>query len=116
VFLGHAVTQTQNISEATAQLIDQEVRRLIEEAEAQARQILTDHLGDLHLIAKALLEYETLSNDEIGQILRGEKIVRDDTGGAGHHDRRRRASVPTSSGQGTGTAPGGANPEPQPGV
>lgn len=113
VFLGHAVTQTQNVSEATAQLIDQEVRRLIEEAEGQARQILTDHLDDLHLIAKALLEYETLSNDEIGTILRGEKIIRDDTGGAGSgHDRRRRASVPTSTGQ----APGGANPEPQPGV
>ncbi len=112
VFLGHAVTQTQNVSEATAQLIDQEVRRLIEEAEGKARQILTDHLDDLHLIAKALLEYETLSNDEIGTVLRGEKVVRDDTGGAGAgSDRRRRASVPTS----TGPAPG-ANPEPQPGI
>ena len=115
VFLGHAVTQTQNVSEATAQLIDQEVRRLIEEAEGHARTILTEHLDDLHTISKALLEYETLSNDEIRQILRGEKIVRDDTGGAGP-ERRRRASVPTSSGQGAGTAPGGANPEPQPGV
>jgi cell division protease FtsH len=118
VFLGHAVTQTQNVSEATAQLIDQEVRRLIEEAEGHARKILTDHLDDLHTIAKALLEYETLSNDEIGQILRGEPIVRDDTGGAGSgQDRRRRASVPSS-----GPAPGatgaspGPNPEPQPGV
>jgi cell division protease FtsH len=116
VFLGHAVTQTQNVSEATAQLIDQEVRRLIEEAEGRAHQILTDHLEDLHLIAKALLEYETLSNDEIGTILRGEKIVRDDTGGAGPADRRRRASVPTSSGQGAGGPSPGANPEPQPGV
>jgi len=115
VFLGHAVTQTQNVSEATAQLIDQEVRRLIEEAEGRARLILTDHLDDLHRIAKALLEYETLSNDEIGTILRDEKIVRDDTGGAGPADRRRRASVPTSSGQGAGPSPG-ANPEPQPGV
>jgi cell division protease FtsH len=115
VFLGHAVTQTQNVSEATAQIIDQEVRRLIEEAEGKAKQILTDRLDELHLIAKALLEYETLSNDEISTILRGEKVVRDDTGGAGPADRRRRASVPTSSGQGTGPAPG-ANPEPQPGV
>jgi cell division protease FtsH len=115
VFLGHAVTQTQNVSEATAQIIDQEVRRLIEEAEGTARQILTDRLEDLHLIAKALLEYETLSNDEIGTVLRGEKVVRDDTGGAGPADRRRRASVPTSSGQGAGPSPG-ANPEPQPGV
>src|SRR5579871_3597469 len=44
VFLGHAVTQTQNVSEATAQLIDQEVRRLIEEAEGHAKRILTEHL------------------------------------------------------------------------
>jgi cell division protease FtsH len=116
VFLGHAVTQTQNVSEATAQLIDQEVRRLIEEAESHARKILTDRLEDLHTIAKALLEYETLSNDEIGQILRGEPIVRDDTGGAGSGtDRRRRASVPSSTGSAPGTSPG-ANPEPQPGV
>ena len=112
VFLGHAVTQTQNVSEATAQIIDQEVRRLIEEAEAKARQILTDRIDDLNTLAKALLEYETLSNDEISQVLRGEPVIRDDTGGAGPGtDRRRRASVPTS----TGPSPG-INPEPQPGV
>ncbi len=116
VFLGHAVTQTQNVSEATAQIIDQEVRRLIEEAEGKARHILTEHLDGLHTIAKALLEYETLSSDEINRVLRGEKIVRDDTGGADPGpDRRRRASVPTSSGQNPGTSPG-ANPEPQPGM
>jgi cell division protease FtsH len=112
IFIGHAVTQTQNVSEATAQIIDQEVRRLIEEGEASARKILTERIDELHKIAKALLEYETLSNDEIGQILRDEKIVRDDTGGAGPGtDRRRRSSVPSSA----GPAPG-ANPEPQPGV
>jgi cell division protease FtsH len=106
VFLGHAVTQTQNVSEATAQLIDQEVRRLIEEAEGFARKIITERLDDLHTIAKALLEYETLSNDEIGQILRGEPVVRDDSGGAGSaQDRRRRASVP-SSGPAPGASPG----------
>ncbi|NDH60650.1 MAG: ATP-dependent metallopeptidase FtsH/Yme1/Tma family protein [Alphaproteobacteria bacterium] len=111
VFLGHSVAQTQNISEATSQIIDQEVRRLIEEAEGRARAILTERLDELHKIAKALLEYETLNTEEIGQVLRGERVVRDDTGGAGP-ERRRRASVPTSSG---GPAPG-ANPEPQPGV
>jgi cell division protease FtsH len=111
VFLGHSVAQTQNISEATSQIIDQEVRRLIEEAEGRARVILTERIDELHKIAKALLEYETLGNDEIGQVLRGEKIVRDDTGGAGQ-ERRRRASVPTSS---SGPAPG-ASPEPQPGI
>ena len=78
--------------------------------------LFRSHLDDLHTIAKGLLEYETLSNDEIGTILRGEPVVRDETGGAGQGgDRRRRASVPTSSGPATGTPPG-ANPEPQPGV
>jgi cell division protease FtsH len=116
LFLGHAVTQTQNVSEATAQIIDQEVRRLIEEAEGKAKQILTERIDALHIIAKSLLEYESLSSDEIDQVLRGEKVVRDDTGGAGTGgDRRRRASVPTSSGQNPGPSPG-ANPEPQPGV
>ncbi len=111
VFLGHSVAQTQNISEATSQIIDQEVRRLIEEAEGRARVILTERLDDLHKIAKALLEYETLGTEEIAQVLRGEKVVRDDTGGAGQ-EKRRRASVPTSSGD---PVPGG-NPAPQPGV
>jgi cell division protease FtsH len=99
--------------EATAQLMTRK-SAADRGGRGQGAPILTDRLEDLHLIAKALLEYETLSNDEIGQVLRGEKIVRDDTGGAGSGpDRRRRASVPTSS---TGQAPGGANPEPQPGV
>ncbi|MDP9126941.1 MAG: ATP-dependent zinc metalloprotease FtsH [Pseudomonadota bacterium] len=76
VFLGHSVAQQQNISEATSQLIDSEVRRLIEEAGNQARKILTTHVDDLHKIAMALLEYETLSGDEVQAILRGEPIVR----------------------------------------
>jgi cell division protease FtsH len=78
VFLGHSVTQQQNISEGTAQIIDDEIRRLIEEGENTARGILTDKIGDLHIIAKALLEYETLSGDEVKALLRGETIVRDE--------------------------------------
>ncbi|MGD8327654.1 MAG: cell division protein FtsH, partial [Sphingomonadales bacterium] len=79
VFLGHSVARTQNVSEATAQLIDQEVRRIIDEGEAKARQILTDHMDDLHALANGLLEYETLSGDEVQTLLRGENISRPDT-------------------------------------
>src|SRR5262249_37008678 len=57
VFLGHAITQTTNISPETAKLVDEEVRRLIEEAEANARRILTEHEKDLHALANGLLEY-----------------------------------------------------------
>ncbi len=76
VFLGHSVAQQKNVSESTAELIDEEVRRLIDEGESAARRILTTHLDSLHKIAQALLEFETLSGDEVKALLRGEAIVR----------------------------------------
>src|SRR6056300_863996 len=60
VFLGHSVAQQRNISDDTARLIDEEVRRLVEEGEKTSREILTKNIDDLHKIAKGLLEYETL--------------------------------------------------------
>ena len=78
VFLGHSVARSKNVSDETAALIDKEVRRLIEEAEASARKILTDKSGDLEAVALALLEYETLSGDEVASLLRGEPIFRPD--------------------------------------
>jgi cell division protease FtsH len=77
VFLGHSVTQSKNISEETARIIDQEVIRLVQEAEAKARKILTENMKDLHIIAKGLLEYETLTGDEIKNLLKGIKPKRD---------------------------------------
>ncbi|MGE0254971.1 MAG: ATP-dependent zinc metalloprotease FtsH [Alphaproteobacteria bacterium] len=112
VFLGHSVAQQKNVSDATAQVIDQEIRRVIEEAEATARGILTDHLADLHTIAGGLLEYETLSREEILDLLAGKEIRREqpaDTGSTGGP----RASVPTSGRAGK-DRPGGLEPEPQP--
>jgi cell division protease FtsH len=78
VFLGHSVSRNQHVSEETAQLIDQEVRRLIEEAEGTARKVLTDNLHELHRLAEALLEYETLTGEESKKAIRGEDIGRDD--------------------------------------
>ncbi len=78
VFLGHSIAQQQNMSEATAEIIDAEVRRLIEQGEGKARAILTAHRADLQKIAEALLEYETLSGDEVSALLRGEEITRKD--------------------------------------
>lgn len=78
VFLGHSVARTQNVSEATAQIIDQEVRRFIDEGETKARKVLTEHIDDLHALANGLLEYETLSGDEVKALLRGEGISRPD--------------------------------------
>jgi cell division protease FtsH len=78
IFLGHSVAQSRNISEATANLIDQEVRELIEEGEQTARRLLREYQGDLHTLANALLEYETLSSEEVHAVLRGEKLDRPD--------------------------------------
>jgi len=114
VFLGHSVAQRKNVSDATAKVIDEEIRRIIEEGEAKARGILTSHLDELHALAKGLLEFETLSADEIRKVIRGEKIVRD-TGGPVETPPPptpgRRSSVPPA-----GQKPaGGFEPEPQPG-
>jgi len=76
VFLGHSVTRTQNLSEETQQKIDAEVRRLIDEANEKAREILTEHRDGWVAVAEGLLEYETLTGDEIRAIMRGEKPVR----------------------------------------
>jgi cell division protease FtsH len=77
VFLGHSVTQTKNISDETAKLIDEEIRNLISEGENTARRILTEKIDTLHAVAKALLEFETVSGDEVKAVMRGDKIVRD---------------------------------------
>src|SRR5690606_2276468 len=77
VFLGHSVARQQNVSEETAQLIDAEVRRLIDEAYKEAHRILKDHRDEWLAIAEGLLEYETLSGDEIKAIIKGEKPARD---------------------------------------
>jgi cell division protease FtsH len=76
VFLGHSVTQTKNVSEETARVIDAEIRGIIDAAYARATQILTEHMDELHLLAKGLLEHETLSGDEIRQVIKGEPVVR----------------------------------------
>ena len=78
VFLGHSVAQSKNISEETARIIDQEVIRLVQESETRARKILTENIKDLHVIAKGLLEYETLTGEEIKNLLKGIKPTRDD--------------------------------------
>jgi cell division protease FtsH len=77
VFLGHSVARTQNVSEETAQIIDAEVRRLIDEAYSTAKAVLTKKKKDWIALAQGLLEYETLSGEEIKQLLAGRKPARD---------------------------------------
>ncbi len=77
VFLGMSVARTQNVSEATAQKIDQEVRRLVEEGHTEARAMLEAKRAELEILAKGLLEFETLSGDEIKDLLLGKKPTRE---------------------------------------
>ena len=78
VFFGRSLGRTQNVSDDTARLIDAEVRRIIEQAEERARQVLTEHMDALHAVAEALLTHETLSGNEVRGILAGDPVVRDE--------------------------------------
>lgn len=93
VFLGHSVAQSVNISPETAQLIDEEVRKLIEDGEATARRILSEKKTEWENVAKALLEFETLTGDEILGIMKGEKVIREET----KDDNTPTPSIPTIS-------------------
>ena len=69
VFLGRSVTKQQNMSEETAKKIDLEVKKIVDTGYERARKVLTDKIDDLHKLAKALLIYETLSGDEIRDLI-----------------------------------------------
>jgi cell division protease FtsH len=77
VFLGYQVARQQNISEDTVKKIDSEIKRFVEEGYQFARKVLTDYRDQLEILAKGLMEYETLTGDEIKDLLDGKPPVRD---------------------------------------
>ena len=115
VFLGHSVAQSKNVSEETAQIIDEEVRRLIDDGWKEAKRILTKRKKDLETLAQGLLEYETLTGKEIDDLLDGKPPSRDlgdDT------PPSRGSAVPKSGAKPSGKkggAPDAGGLEPQPG-
>ena len=76
---GYSMQRGKAMSDETARMIDSEVKRFVEQGLERARQILTDHVDQLHLIANALLELETLTGEEIKRLIAGEDIDRPDT-------------------------------------
>jgi cell division protease FtsH len=112
VFLGHSVTQHKNVSESTAQEIDNEIRAVIDHAYSEARRILTERIDELHRLANGLLEYETLSGEEINTVLRGDKVIRKVVDEPAPDNRR--ASVPTAQKPDMPKS-GGLGPVPAPG-
>ncbi|MGV3575466.1 MAG: ATP-dependent zinc metalloprotease FtsH [Devosia sp.] len=109
VFLGHSVTQSQHMSDDTAKLIDQEVRKIIEDGEASARHILTTYNDQWEAIAQALLEFETLTGDELRALMDGKQPTRPDDGGP---------AVPKATGVPTAGKSGKKRPDapPEPGM
>ena len=81
------MTQAQNLSERTAQAVDEEVRALVTAAEAKAREVLTERREELERVAGALIEYETLTAEQVARILDGESLE------PGGNDAARQASV-----------------------
>jgi cell division protease FtsH len=71
VFLGRSVTSTKNVSEATQQKVDAEVRRIIDEQYALARRLLDENRDKVHAMANALLEWETIDADQVNDIMHG---------------------------------------------
>ncbi len=114
VFLGHSVSRTQNISEATAQKIDAEIHRIIDECYTRAKEILTTRKADLDVLARGLLEYETLTGDEIIALLKGIPPVRTPYEEPTLPSRGEGPSVPAAGKPRSNPGPAIINPEPQP--
>ena len=70
VFLGDDLLHTRDYSDDTARVIDEEVQRILTDQEDRCRKLLTDHRNALDLIARSLLEHETISGDEVGRLVK----------------------------------------------
>jgi cell division protease FtsH len=103
LYLGQMAGGAKAMSDNTADLVDSETRGIVEAAYDRAKDILTKNIDELHTLAKALLEYELLSGDEIKDLLKGKAIIRDDEPEDDPTDKGPRASVPTTKIGGTET-------------
>src|SRR4029077_7211493 len=98
VFLGRSVTQHKQVSDVTAHAIDEEVRRVIESNYQRARQILTSSLEKLHLMADALMKYETIDEAQLKDIMAGKSPTPPD----GWGEVRANKAAPAAGGQAAG--------------
>jgi cell division protease FtsH len=110
VFLGYSVARQQNISESTAQKIDTEIRRLVEAGYKEASEILVAQRDHLETLAKALLEFETLTGEEIKDLLNGKRPRRESVI---EPAAPRSSAVPTAGKPRPRPETGGMEPQPQ---
>jgi cell division protease FtsH len=93
IFLGREIVERRDVSEQMAQLVDEEVRKLLDDAYQEARRVISSNLDKLHALAKALLERETLDADEIKAVFTGEELPALEPAGAAQEDGRRAAET-----------------------
>ncbi len=108
VFLGRSVSQRKTMSEETAKLIDQEIRLLIDNAENHAKKVLKKNIKHLHSISNALLEFETLSGDDVAELIKGKKIKVK----TNNDVSKKKTSIPKSSDRDSKSKKISLNPEP----
>ena len=106
VFLGRSVAQQKNLSDNTASIVDTEIRRISDEVYTDAQKILKKHSKQLKDVAEALLEYETLNGEQIGNICKGLKISissQDDVNVKSPKAKnpKKRAGIPSTNSKGT---------------
>jgi cell division protease FtsH len=78
VFLGRSMMQRSvHMSDVTQKLVDEEVKRFVQDGYETAQRVIRENIDDLHSIAKALIEYETLTGDEIRDLLAGKPPLRE---------------------------------------
>ena len=76
VFLGRDISMSNDLSEEVSNLIDSEVTKLVKTAENNADRILEENIDQLHSIAKALLEFESIDGKDLAKLVNGEKIIK----------------------------------------
>ncbi|NHC62702.1 ATP-dependent zinc metalloprotease FtsH [Paenalcaligenes suwonensis] len=110
VFLGRSVTKTTNVSEATMQKVDQEIRKIIDEQYNIARKLIEDNSDKMHAMANALLEWETIDAEQIEDIMQGRdprppKDYTDKTGGKSDENPPASGAKPAEDGSSAATTP-----------
>jgi len=117
VFLGHSVARHQSLSDETQKLVDEEIYRIVDEGYDYASKLIENNVDKLHIIANGLLEYETLSGQEIQDLLEGKPPIREFEAEAASEPRKRASAVPSAGkkkrSRGGEPDTGGMEPQPQ---
>ena len=98
------------MSDETAKIIDKEIRNLIDEAENHARKVLKKNMKHLHSLAKSLLEFETLSGEDVDQLIKKGKLKNKDN--SGNKTNGIKTSLPVDGSRRKNKKVGGLNPKP----